>query len=117
MGGDASYTKPIVVSKAGSIGGVDVGSSLNTLQGPGGYQSIDFPRADSPQLKDARGQHKGVQFDGSWGGGSQGVHTHQAVMFVAVARGENQNLWITRLKTKKVAHPQGRGSSRRVDSG
>ena len=80
VGGDASYSKPIIVSKAGSIGGVDVGSSLNALQGPGGYQSIDFPRADSPQLKDARGQHKGVQFDGSWGGGSQGVHTHQAVI-------------------------------------
>ncbi|WP_246826206.1 hypothetical protein [Rothia sp. HMSC062F03] len=69
VGGDASYSKPIIVSKAGSIGGVDVGSSLDALDGPGGYQFVDVPRADSPQFKDARGQHKGVQFDGSWGGG------------------------------------------------
>ena len=79
MGGDASHTKPIVVSKAGSVRGIDVGPSLDALQGPGGYQSVDFPRPNSPQFKDARGQYEGVQFGGSWGAGGRGVHTHQTV--------------------------------------
>ena len=80
VGGDASYSKPIIVSKAGSIGGVDVGSSLNTLQGPGGYQSLDFPRAYSPQLTYGRGKQMVLMLDGWWVGGGQGVHTHQAVI-------------------------------------
>lgn len=60
MGGDASHTKPIVVSKADSVRGIDVGPSLDALQGSGGYQSVDFPRPNSPQFKDARGENQNL---------------------------------------------------------
>ena len=79
MGRDASHTKPIVVSKADSVSGIDVGPSLDALQGPGGYRLLTSPRPNSPQFKDARGQYEGVQFGGSWGAGGRGVHTHQTV--------------------------------------
>ena len=51
MGGNASYPKPIIVSKAGSLRGVDIDSSLDALQGSRGYQSIDVPRTDSRSLR------------------------------------------------------------------
>lgn len=68
-----------------------------------------------PQFKDARGQHK--EYSSTVRGvGAVRSSYPSGCHIVAVARGENQNLWITRLKTKKVAHPQ-EGFVRRVDSG